>query len=411
MQRTLKLLPVFCLFCSSVFAGDWPRFHGPNGTGSVTGEDVPVEWTKKNVLWKTKIPGRGKSSPIVSRGNVFLQTASEDGAERIVYCINAKNGTVAWKKSIAGKKAHTHRLNTLASSTACADGEQVYFAIWDGTTVSIYAWDYKGNAAWKKELGEFRSQHGPGGSPIVYNGIVYYAFDMDGLSRVTALDAKDGTIKWRTPRRAYRACYSAPFLLKDGVKEPQLIITSTDGFGAYDPESGKEIWRYTWTHPNRPLRTVASPGYVDGVLLATSGNGAGNRKVIAVKPGTKGEVPKGNLLWTSTRSFPYVPSILAHGKYFYTVHDRGTANCHIAKTGEQIWQKRLGGAVSSSPVMINGNVYAASENGTVYVFKAAPEFKMLAKNELGERFTASPAVADDCLFLRGDEHLFCIGSK
>lgn len=404
---TAFLLGFICT--TSIKAGDWPRFHGPNGTGIASDSKLPVKWTKDNVLWKIKIPGVGKSSPIVSKGKVFLQSSSEDGDHRFVLCIDAKSGDIDWTKKIAGKKAHTHKLNTLASSTGCADDKQVYFAIWDGDGVNIHAFTYKGKEVWKQPLGKFRSQHGPGGSPIVHDNTLVYAFDMDGLATVYALDTTNGKIKWQTSRTPYRASYSAPFLRegKDGKQE--VVVTSSAGITGYDLEKGSENWKYVWEHP-RPgnvMRTVACSPRADGIIVATSGSGAGNREVIAVDLNEGSPV----LAYTMKRDFPYVPSMLAKGKYFYVVHDRGIAACIEAKTGKVIWKERLGSAVSASPVMANDKIYVPGENGSVFVIEPSTKFNLIAKNELDESFGASPAVANDRLYLRGQEYLFCIGKK
>ena len=215
---------------------------------------------------------------------------------------------------------------------------------------------------------------------------------------------------WETPRKAFRTCYSTPFLLEKpgGVKE--LIASSTAGITGYDPQTGKEIWSWTWTHGRMSLRTVASPVFGQGMIFANSGDGAGDRHTVAVKLGDKGDVTKTNLIWDTRQTFaPYVPCMLTSGDHLYFVNDSGLACCCNAKTGEVVWNERLaGGNVSASPILIDGKIYAVNEKGDVFVFPAAPSFKLLARNSIGEPVIATPAVADNRLFIRGKTHLYCI---
>jgi outer membrane protein assembly factor BamB len=159
------------------------------------------------------------------------------------------------------------------------------------------------------------------------------------------------------------------------------------------------------------LRTVASPVYSDGLIFANSGDGSGARHMIAVKAGEKGDVTRTNLVWEwkKNRPFPYVPTMLTWGEHLYFVNDRGEAGCVVAKTGAPVWTEDLGRPVTASPILIDGKIYAVSEDGIVYVYPAAPSFKLLAKNTLGEPVFATPAVADGRLLIRGKTHLFCIG--
>ena len=409
-HRGALLLTTLALLTPLLPAEDWTRFRGPNGTGIVHNQKLPVKWTKANVLWKAKTFGVGKSSPIVCKGKLFFQSATKNGKARIVICMDAKTGKMVWKKELTGSRAHTHPLNTLASSTLAADGERVYAAVWDGSKVSIYAWTLDGTLEWSKPLGRFRSEHGPASSPMVHEGKVILAFDQDKSSSVIALEAKTGKQLWQTPRKAFRASYSVPFLLEKS-NQVELIVASSAGITAYDPNDGKVIRDYVWMHPGKVLRTVASPIYAEGLIFAHGGNGGGDRHLIAVKAEGKGDITEGGLVWEAKKSFPYVPTMLAHGKYVFSVHDNGIAHCHEAATGKEIWEKRLSGKVSASPVMVDGKIYVVTERGTVHVFASTTKFKELAKNAIDDSVFATPAVANGCMFIRGDEHVFCIGTK
>jgi outer membrane protein assembly factor BamB len=373
---------------------------------------VPVSWTAQDgVLWKIPIPGIGNSSPIVWGTRVFLQSATEDGKERLLLCLNATDGSILWSQSVPGAPARMHARNTFASSTPATDGERVYAAFWDGNGVSLAAYSVQGKPVWQHQLGQFTSQHGPGTSPVVYEGKVFFADDQDGSATLYALDAVTGKVAWQAPRKAFRACYSTPFLLPRSADRPasELIVASTAGITGYDPASGKVNWNYTWSFKSMPLRTVASPILVQDMIVVNSGDGGGDRNTIAVRLGSQGDITRTNLVWQKGKGLPYVPSLLAYGDHIYFVNDGGRAGCLTARTGELVWSESLGGDMTASPVMIDGKIYAASERGTVYVFAAAPTFKLLAKNPVGELVMATPAVADNRLFIRGKTHLFCIG--
>jgi outer membrane protein assembly factor BamB len=272
------------------------------------------------------------------------------------------------------------------------------------------AYDFKGELVWQRDLGKYQSQHGPGHSPIVYQGKVIYANDQDGSAELLALDARTGKTVWQVERKPFRACYSAPMVLEKTGSAPELLVASTAGITSYEPATGKENWKYVWTFTRMPLRTVASPVVGDGVVVATSGDGAGDRHVIAVRLGGKGDVTETHLAWEDRKACTYVPTMLAVGEHLYSVNDAGLARCQVARTGEEVWSHRLGSPVTASPILIDGKVYAAGEDGSIYVYQASTTFKLLAKNSVGEPISATPAVAENRLFVRGLEHLFCIGN-
>lgn len=394
---------------SSLNAADWTRFRGPNGTGISADKDIPVEWDgAAAALWKTAIPGQGNASPVVSQQRVFLQTASNDGSQRALLCLNLQNGKVIWEKSAPGNSAKTHTKNTLASCTVATDGTRVFTPFWDGAKLAVTAFDFDGKTIWTRDLGTFTSQHGAGHSPLLVGDRVIVANDQDGVSTLVALDAASGKVLWNTTRPARKSCYSTPFLLERPGGAVEIVVANTTGLGGYDPQTGREVWKWDWN--DNPLRTVASPVFSQGMVFITGGDGAGNRHAVAVRV-DGGPVTDASLVWENRRTFPYVPCMLAAGDYLYFVNDRGVAACHVAKTGENVWTERLGGNFTSSPILVDGKVYAANEEGEVFVFPAEPTFQLLAKNEVGERIYASPAVADGRLLIRGKDHLFCFGKR
>jgi outer membrane protein assembly factor BamB len=420
MQRRTRnwhlvlILVIGALACGQTRASDWPRFRGPNGTGVSTDKDVPVTWSADNVLWKKEIPGIGHSSPIVHGGRILLQSASKDGKERWLFALEGATGEMLWKTTVPGDrpKRKPHDLNSLASSTPATDGERVYALFWDGRELLLGAYQFRdGKVVWEKRLGGFVSQHGVGHSPMLIDGKVIVANDQDGSAHLLAFDTRSGDKVWDVERKAFRACYSTPFVhaRTDGGKE--LIVASTAGITGYNPSDGSVNWSYTWSFSRMPLRTVASPIANADLVFATSGDGAGDRHAIAVRLGGKGDVTDTSLVWENRKKypFPYVPCMLARGDYLYSVSDKGMANCHLARTGDEVWSENLNTAFTASPILVDGKVYAVSQSGSVYIFEAAPKFKLLAKNSLDEPVSSTPAVADNRLYIRGDKHLFCVG--
>jgi outer membrane protein assembly factor BamB len=393
-------------------ADDWPRFRGPNGAGTAVGQDLPIKWDEKHgVLWKATLPGVGNSSPIVWGNRLFTQAASSDSQERMLLCVDVKNGKVLWTRKFPGTKAKTHPKNTLSSATPATDGRRVYAAFWDGINVFLVACNFDGKVLWRRDLGKFSSQHGAGASPVVYGDKVFYLDDQDGTAAIVALDTRSGKIVWRTPRGAYRACYSSPFVVRRGGAAPELIVASTGGISGYDPDSGRVNWNWNWDFDGMALRTTGSPIYAQGMVFACSGDGAGPRHMVALRLEGTGAETRPVLAWENKKAFPYVPTLLAYGEYLFFVNDKGVAGCYRARSGEHVWTQRLSGTVASSPIIVDDKIYTATEEGDMYVFAAAPKFRQLAKNSFGERIVATPAVADSRLFIRTEDHLFCIGKR
>jgi outer membrane protein assembly factor BamB len=424
-RRILVFLPILVV---ALAAADWPQFRGPNAIGVSTDKTIPVHFKDGDgILWKVEIPGAGNSSPIVSRHKLFIQSASVDGRQRMLFCLDAATGKTLWTRSEAGAKAHTHDLNTLASSTPAADGERVYALFWDGAAVSLVAFDFEGNQAWHRDLGPFRSEHGFGTSPVVFDGRVYVNFDQDrvdsrtgdelpGGDHATALlafDAATGKPLWRKERGGYRTCYSCPIVRDSGDGTKEIIAVSTTAVTGHNPETGAVNWNWDWPWPAgvEKLRTVATPVVWKDIVYVQGGNGGGNSDIVAIRAGGPNRPPQ--LVWEKQRgSFAYCPSMLVVGDHLFTVHDKtGRAGCYEAATGRQIWLAKLNGEFRSSPVLIDGKVYLASDRGDEFVFPATTEFKLLARNELGEGVSASPAVANGRLYLRSKKHLFCIGGN
>jgi len=414
-------MPRYCLsaclalLLSLTLSGaDWPRFRGPNGTGIAEGTLPKID--AKAALWKVPIPGKGHSSPIIAGGKLFVQSATDDGTKRLVFCLDAATGKEIWKKELFGKKAHTHDLNSLSSSTPAADGERVYCVSWDGNSLSLITFDTTGKELWQQPLGGFVSQHGPGHSPMVYNGIVFVSVDEDadkgGKAMLFAFDAKTGEKKWAVPRKPYRASYSTPFIIERPGKPAELVMGTTTAVTGYEPATGKVLWSHAidWEAGTMPLRVVGSPVYANGVIVCYCGDGGGARYAIAIDPDAKQpakvwEVKKGPT--------PYVPCMIARGELLFWIADNNIPCCAEARTGKMYWdeERLIVKQVTASPILVGNEILILTENGKAFVLKADKKYELLREEDLGESVSASPAMADGKLYIRGMNNLYCFGTK
>lgn len=436
MPARLKLLCLVvlgaALTCTAsaavAWADNWERFRGPNGSGIANDKNIPIKFSAaENVRWKAPIPGDGNSSPIVWGDRLFLQTASLDASDRSLLCLDVKTGKEIWKRTIPGTKVKFRSDSSHASATPTTDGEAVYVPFWNGKDIILTAYDFQGDKLWDRNLGEFVSQHGAGASPILYKNLLIFANDKDAFrdtlkktgpvadpSKLFAFDKKTGNTVWEMPREANRACYSAPFILEKPGTAPELIVSSATAITSYEPSTGKPNWNWKWTFAKDLLRTVAATAHSDGLLLTCSGDGNGERLMVAVAMNGQGKEARPAQIWANGKfkDTPYVTCLLTRGEHVYFVSDYGRAACYHAKTGQQVWTERLPDpAFYASPVMIDGKIYAASNLGDVYVIAAEPTYKLIARNSIGEQIRATPAVANGALYIRTKSHLYCIGEK
>ena len=394
-------------------AADWARFRGPNGSGVAEGELPKID--PKAPLWKVEIPGKGVSSPVIVGGKVYLQTASKDGETRTLMCLNAADGKVAWSKDLPAETAHTHNKNSLASSTPACDGESIFCVWWDGSGVALHSYDLDGKQKWRTSLGGYASQHGPGFSPVVHDGLVFVNVDDDKRAELVALDIKTGEKKWSANRKHVRASYTTPFLVKRGDKAAELILGTTSAITSYEPATGKVNWNFdvVWPSGTMPLRAVGNPVYAGGLVILACGDGGGGRYMVAVDPDAKTPTK----VWEITKDTPpYVPCILVKGDLLFWIADKigGFAFCAEAKSGKILFNQRVSTKEpSSSPIMVGDDILTVSEDGELTVFKATKEWDEVLKVKIGEKegVFASPAFADGRLFIRGTKYLYCFGKK
>ena len=413
----------------------WPQWRGPSGQGVSEEKNLPAEWTAtRNIKWKTAIPGRGHSSPIVWDNRIFLTTSIEgelvpghkavvhydEGKEFLhpdsigadhkqqfrVLCIDRKTGKVIWDElAFEGTPYdNRHRKSSFASSTPATDGQNVYAFF---GTEGLYAYNMNGKLMWKADLGKLGTVGmGTGTSPIVYRDLVIVQCDEESgaASFIVGLDKKTGREVWRTPRKV-QVSWCTPLLITTGNRA-ELITSGTEAVISYDPATGKELWRHKGVESN----AIPSPVSTGNLVIVSAGFPA--KVAMAITLGGSGDLAD-SVVWKYTKGTAYVPSPILYGEYLYLTSDRGVLTCLDAKTGEVKYE---GGRVpipasfTASPVAFDGKILLTSEDGDTFVVKAGPKHEIIATNSVGEPVYASPAVAAGNIFIRGERNLYCIGS-
>jgi outer membrane protein assembly factor BamB len=405
-RHPLAAALLVALRVGTVDAEDWPQFRGPAGPGHSSERHLPLEWSEaRNVVWKTPVPGRGWSSPVVAGGRVWVTTAvrGRDGASLRVLSYDADTGREGVNVELFRLRdaALLNPKNSHASPTPILDGDRVYVHFGAEGTAAITT---AGEIVWKTRI-PFTNQHGGGGSPVLYEDLLIFNCDGWDAAFVVALDARTGKQRWKTNRR-YPAdqAYTTPLVIRVGDQD-QLVSVGAYRAAAYEPRSGREIWRVTYRDG---FSNVPRPVYGQGlVFLAT---GFQQPSLLAVRADGTGDVTRTHTAWTQQRAAPYTPSPLLVDDLLYTVSDIGIAAALDARTGVPVWIQRLGGNYSASPVFADGRIYFQSEEGVTTVIAPGREFCVLARNQLDGEMLASMAVSGGSIFIRTDSALYRIGT-
>ena len=399
------------LAASSLAAADWTRYRGPNGTGISRLKGLPTTWSPGDYTFNIELPGEGHGAPIVWRRSLFVTSAVDQGAERYLFCLDAETGEQRWARRIGMNRSRKHIRNSWASSTPCTDGERVYAAFADKDRYTVAAYDFDGELRWRRRLGRYQSQHGLGASPIVYGDLLIVPNDQDGPSSILALDRRSGRTVWSTlrPFLRGRTSYATPLVLRQQNRPTQLICVSGEsGISSLDPLTGRPNWS---TGPF-PLRTVASPVYGGGKLIASCGQGGRFGVLqIAVDPNGRGDVSRSHVVWKREKHLPYVTTPIVYRDHLYEWNDNGVFTCVELATGKDVWTERIGGNFSGSPVCVDGKLYGISDRGDVVVLAASPKFRLYGKVPLGDPSRSTPAVAGGRLYLRTYHRLFCLEAR
>ncbi|MBM3789124.1 MAG: PQQ-like beta-propeller repeat protein [Acidobacteria bacterium] len=416
---------------------DWPQWRGPQGQGISLEKGLPTEWSgTQNVLWKTRIPGAGHSSPIIWGSRIFLTTSVEGapvpGRRRLthtdargepyihpdsmgadhayslqVLCLDRDTGAILWQHVVYDGPVldDRHRKNTYASCTPATDGRYVYFFF---EAQGLYCFDFGGKLIWKASFPDWlKGGMGPGISPVLHGNLVILQCDRENGegSFITALDKSTGHPVWKT-ERANRRSWATPVLISEGGRT-ELVASGAESVISYDPATGRELWRSKGV-VSHPIPSIVA-GH--GMVFATAGSGA--KVAMAIRLGGSGDINNTpHMVWEYQKGTAYVPSPILYGDYLYLMTEAGLLTCLDARTGEVKYE---GGRVpvpasfKASPVAFEGMILLTSEDGDSFLIKAGPVHEVIRTNSLGELVWASPAISRGRIFIRTDRHLFCIG--
>jgi outer membrane protein assembly factor BamB len=332
--------------------------------------------------------------------------------------LDAASGKVVWDREVfrqVPRKKETR--NSYATPTPVTDGKRVYAVFSDGGFAAL---DFSGKVAWTNRDYPFYSQHGLGASPVLAGGQLIMTMDASSegddkligwqkpwdKSFVVALDAETGKQRWKTMRGITRISHGTPTLWNGADGKPQLVTEAGDVVQGFDVATGAKLWTSAVAGEGKVPSTVVGDG-----LVFTAGGYRGRDSVKAFRLGGSGELAETALAWEQKKVNPKVPSLLYIKPWLFAIQDNGIASCQKADTGEVLWQERVGGGFSASPVAAEGRVYLLDNNGDTTVIEAGPAFKVLAKNPLGEPTQASMAVSDGRIFIRTEKNLYCVGAK
>ncbi len=393
---------------ATLLADEWPRFRGPNGDGKSDLKGVPTNWTQDDYEWVIKLPGKGHSSPSIWGDHLFVLTGTDAGVRTLI-CLNALTGEEFWKDSTESLSAsHLHNKNSYGSGTPATNGEHVYVAFADENHYLVNAYTMNGEKIWTRDLGTFTSQHGQGVSPLIYKDLVIVPFDQMGPSQMLALNTKTGETVWTTQRDFRKTSYATPIVVDVNGQDQLITLSGAIGLSGIDLKDGTALW----SSGQLPMRTVASPVYGAGLVIASCGSGGQGKFMVAVDP-TQGDNPEKIVKAERKKNLPYVPTPIIDGNYMYLWNDGGIVCCVDLTTdlSENVWTQRIGGNFSGSPVLIDGKLYCISEDGEVAVIAASPEYKEYGKSPLGDQSYSTPAVANGRVYFRGFHSLACLKAK
>ncbi len=403
-------------------AEHWPQFRGPAGTGHSDARDLPLTWSEQqNVVWKTAIHDRGWSSPVIYGKQIWMTTASPDGRQLYVLCLDRDTGRILrnFKLFDVAQPQYAHPFNTYASPTPVIEAGRVYITFGSPGTACIDTKSFK--VLWERRDFECNHFRGAGSSPVIFQNLLLMHFDGSDHQFAVALDKRTGKTVWLTKRSIdfqdilpngkiaadgdYRKGFATPQVAQLNGRWEMISLGSKAAY-SYDPFTGKELWRIE----ERGQHSASTrPVIGHGMIFYPTGLSAG--QLFAVKIGGNGVITDSHVAWKVKRGISNKPSILLLADLIYVISDTGIASCFEAKTGTQVWQQRIGGEYSASPVYADGKIYLFSEDGKTTVLKPGRTFEKLAENKLDEGFLASPAIVGKAMFLRTRTHLYRIEKK
>lgn len=411
MTVRLAILVLVLTWAPVVHADDWPAFRGPTGQGHSLERGLPLEWSEShNVAWKTAVEGDGWSSPVVANGRVWLTTAvthdATGGTSLRVLAFDVASGDPVVDTEVFSIDdiAAPNPKNSLASPTPVVSGDRVYVHFGAYGTAGLTT---MGELIWSTRF-PYDSQHGNGGSPILYEDLLILSCDGYDTAFVVALDSGTGEIRWQAPRpNPISQAYSTPLLITVGDRD---VLISIGAFrtSALDPVTGEELWRVGYPEG---FSNVPAPAFSRDHGLVFITTGFQQPALLAVRVDGDGDVTPTHVAWRLGRGVPHTSSPLVVGDELYVVGDTGIVTCVDVETGKRRWRDRLWGNYAASPVYADGRIYFQSEEGLTTVIEPGTVFREVVRNELDGRTLASLAVSDGSLFIRSDTHLYRIAES
>lgn len=391
------------------FQTNWPRFRGPGGGGVSTQTAVPLTCDLKtgaNLAWTVPVPAAGFSSPVVWGSRVFL--SGGDAARHGVMCFDTQSGKLVWHravpKTVAGpdEPAEVPDQCGMAAATVATDGLRVYAMFANG---DLAAFSFTGEVIWSKHLPVLKNPYGHATSLLTWQDRVIVQLDQgeleDKLSKLYAFDGPTGAIVWQQPRPA-GASWATPITL-EAAGQSQVITLAVPWVVAYAAKDGGELWRANCLDGE----VTPSPVFAGGTLFVVSPT----RKLQAIRPDGRGDVTKTHLGWVAEDGIPDVTSPVSDGGLVFLLDSSGGLTCYDAKNGKKQWTQDLEEECNASPSLVGNRVYLITKKGTLLMLEAARQFKELGRSSLGEPIFASPAFAQNKMFVRGLKHLICLGAK
>lgn len=425
----LAALLVPLLLSGVSLLADWPQFRGPWGDGYVSGPGdtkpvgLPLHWSEQqNVKWKTPIPYRGWSTPVVMGGQVWLTTATEDGHEFFVICVDAGTGSVLFNQKLfmcEKPEVLGNSVNGYATPSPVIEPGRVYIHFGSYGTACLDTRTHK--VLWEQNDLRCRHYRGPASSPLLFENLLILTMDGVDVQYLVALDKATGKTVWKTNRSVawndenvpgemaregdLRKAHSTPLLIKvDG--KPQMLSSGAKAAYAYDPRDGRELWRVRYD----AWSAAAMPLYYRGLAFLNSGYG-GKTELLAVREGGQGDVTDTHIAWRTSRMVSKMASPVLVDDLLYMVSDDGMITCLEPETGKQVWQQRAGGSYAASPIYGDGRIYFCNQQGKTTVLKPGRTCQILATNTLDTGLMASPAVDGRALYLRTRTHLYRIEAQ
>jgi outer membrane protein assembly factor BamB len=401
----------------------WPSYRGPTDQGHADATDLPLRWSEqRNVVWKTRIPGKAWSSPVIWEDRIWLTSATEDGTQLFALCVDRDSGQIRFRKNLRFVPApqYCHPFNSYASPSPVIEEGRVYVSF--GSPYNACLDSQTGEVIWERT--DFVCNHfrGAGSSPFIFRDLLIQHFDGSDHQYVVAMNKHTGSTVWRTERSVdfqdedpdtglarregdFRKAFSTPIVV-DVNGKPLLISLGSMAIYGYDPLNGDELWRldYIGSHSG-----ACRPIYGHGLIYMPMGSSA---ELWAIRPDGRGVVTTDtHVPWTYNRAVPRRPSPLLVDGLLFMVDDGGVAACVDAQTGKEQWRKRLGDDFSASPIHTQGRIYFLSEDGKATVVRASQRYEVLAENKLEDGFMASPAIVGKALYLRGKTYLYRIETR